>query len=478
MNKLKTFLLLIILGFSTLFIIPNTLNAATVYFKTTSSASKVVVGKSFNVTVKVSSSEKLGTWEYTINYNSGVLYLVSGQKSVADPGNGTQTSATYSYTFKAIKSGSSDLSVKSYGAFNLDEAVLTPSVSGTSVTVITQAQLESSYSKDNNLKSLSVDGATISPAFSSGTTAYTTELNSNTTQIKINASPNDSKASVSGSGTFDVIEGENKFTITVTAENSSTKTYTLIANVIDPNPITVTTEENEKMTVVKRESSLVAPNLYTKSTVTIDEQVIPTLINNITKLTLVGLKGTDGTVNLYIYKDGKYTKYNELKLSSITLFIINQDKEELFGCKKTSIKINKISTPVYKYSKDSTNALIYAMNTATGEKSYYIYDIKNNTAVIYDNEQISALNTKLGTYKKIIIGLLVESGIFIILIITLLAKTSKKNKLQKEEIKEQKEKLIKEDPIIEEEVKIEKIEQERIPEVKPKKKTEKKKEKK
>ena len=48
----------------------------------------------------------------------------------------------------------------------------------------------------------------------------------------------------------------------------------------------------------------------------------------------------------------------------------------------------------------------------------------------------------------------------------------------KEEIKEQIVKLIEPEPIIEEEVKIEKVEPERIPEVKPKKKVEKKKEKK
>lgn len=478
MKKLKNILLLIIIGFSTIFIIPNTLNAATVYFKTTSSASKVVVGKTFTVTVKVSSSVKLGTWEYTINYNSGVLSLISGQKSVADPGNGTQTSATYTYTFKAIKAGSSTMSVKSYGAFSLDEAVLTPSVSGTTITVITQAQLESSYSKDNNLKSLSVDGATLSPVFSASKTAYTVQLNSNTTSIKINAAPNHSKATVSGTGTFDVIEGENKFTITVTAENSSTKIYTLIANVVDPNPIIVTTEDGEEMTIVKRKSSLVAPNLYKESIVTIDEQEIPALTNDITKLTLVGLKDSEGTVNLYIYNDDKYSKYSELKLSSITLFLIEQNKDELFGYKKTSIKINNTDTTVYKYSKNSKVALIYAMNTATGEKSYYLYDIKNNTVTLYDNEQVKDLTNKINTYKKIILGLLIESGIFVMLIITLLIKITKRNKLQKEEIKEQKEKLIEPEPIIEEEVKIEKVEPERIPEVKPKKKVEKKKEKK
>ena len=57
-------------------------------------------------------------------------------------------------------------------------------------------------------------------------------VNSNTTKIKINALVNDSKAKVNGTGEFEVVEGSNSFSVVVTAENGSTKTYTL--NVVAP----------------------------------------------------------------------------------------------------------------------------------------------------------------------------------------------------------------------------------------------------
>ena len=172
MKKLSKFLisLLVICLF-----IPS-LKAASATFKTTSNRSSVVVGNTFTVTVKVSSSNTLGSWEYTISYDSSVIQLVSGKKSVADPGNGSQKSQTYTYTFKAIKSGKSNITVKSYAAYGRDEKALSCSASGTTVKVITKAELEASYSKDNNLKSLSVDGANISPTFSKDITDYKVEL--------------------------------------------------------------------------------------------------------------------------------------------------------------------------------------------------------------------------------------------------------------------------------------------------------------
>ena len=185
--------------------IPN-VSAASATFKTTSNKSSVVVGNTFTVTVKVSSGSVLGSWEYTINYDSSIVQLVSGKKSVADPGNGSQKSASYSYTFKAIKAGSTNISVKSYGAYGWDEKALSCSASGTTVKVITKAQLEASYSKDNNLKNLTVDGATVTPEFNKDVTDYKVELGANTTSITINASPNDSKSHITGTGTFEVTE--------------------------------------------------------------------------------------------------------------------------------------------------------------------------------------------------------------------------------------------------------------------------------
>ncbi len=435
MKKLSKFLLSILV---ICLFIPN-LKAASATFKVTSNRSSIVVGNTFNVTVKVSSGVVLGSWEYTISYDSSVIQLVSGKKAVADPGDGSKKSASYSYTFKAIKSGKSNISVKSYGALGWsDEKPLSCSVSGTSVKVITKAELEASYSKDNNLKSLSVDGANISPTFSKDVTDYKVELGANVTSINIKASTNDSRARVSGTGTFEVTEGDNKFQIIVTAENGSTKTYNLIASVVDPNPIEVQDIKGNNLVVVKRKALLTPPESYKETTVSIKEQEIPAFISDITNFVLVGLKDSEGKTNLYIFVKDKntFTKYTELKMNELVLLPIesNNYKEYI----KTTVKINDEEIDAYKYKKDSKFAIIYALDTQNGEKNYYRYDLRNNTVTFIDDEEEKELVNKLQTYSYIIIGLLSETFILFIILILLLRSKALHNKRKRIKLEEAK----------------------------------------
>lgn len=167
------------------------------------------------------------------------------------------------------------------------------------ITVITQSQLEASYSKNNNLKSLSIKGLKLSPSFNSSTTKYKANASATTTKVEIKAKASDSKSKVSGTGTKKVSEGENKINVTVTAQNGSTKTYTIIVNVTDPNPIEVVLDD-VKYTVVKRESSLDMPEDYTKTTIELNKQKIPVFYNETNNITLIGLKNSDGDIDLYI----------------------------------------------------------------------------------------------------------------------------------------------------------------------------------
>ena len=224
-KRLSLFLFGIILSFTSI----SPLYAASASISVSSSASKVVVGNTFSVTIKVSSSSALGAWEFTPSYDKGRFKLVSGETTVADvANNGSTKSKSYSYKFKAIASGSGTISVKSYGVIDWNKKTMSVSVSSRTISVITQSELEASYSKNNNLKSLSIDGLKLSPSFNKNTTKYTAEASSNTTKINIKASVEDSRSRLSGTGSKSVVEGENKFNITVTAENGSSKTYTII----------------------------------------------------------------------------------------------------------------------------------------------------------------------------------------------------------------------------------------------------------
>ena len=104
-------------------------------------------------------------------------------------------------------------------------------------------------SNDATLKSLTVSQGTLTPEFTPETTEYTVELREQTTII-IAAAANYNKASVTGAGTKTLVIGSNPYTITVTAEDGTTKDYTVLvsnlSNVGIDNPTNVIVVSSEK----------------------------------------------------------------------------------------------------------------------------------------------------------------------------------------------------------------------------------------
>ena len=82
-------------------------------------------------------------------------------------------------------------------------------------------------SNDATLASLTVSAGTLSPAFDAGTTSYTVGVANAVEAITFTAAASDGKAGVAGAGTHALAVGENRFDIVVTAEDGTTKTYTV-----------------------------------------------------------------------------------------------------------------------------------------------------------------------------------------------------------------------------------------------------------
>ena len=82
------------------------------------------------------------------------------------------------------------------------------------------------YLSDCTLSALSIEGLTLSPAFSSGTVTYTAATESETVPA-VTATPTVDGATFSVVKPAQFVEGENTITITVTAINGTTKTYTV-----------------------------------------------------------------------------------------------------------------------------------------------------------------------------------------------------------------------------------------------------------
>ena len=434
------FTLIVLIG------VPITTHAASGTISVSSSSS-AVVGNTITVTVRLSSSSALGSWDMDLSYNSSYLRLTSssaengGTYMVGYASNGSTYSKTYTFQFQVLKSGSTTVGVNSYLVYGFDESEMSISSSTKTIRLMTQAELEATYSSDNNLKALSIDDYELTPAFNTDTLEYTVTVPSEVTKIKINATKNDSTATVSGDGEHEVNEGSNVFEIKVQAQNGSTKIYKITVNVEDANPINITTD-NTSYTIVKRRDNIEAPSSYTETTITIDDVEIPAYYSEASGLTLIGIKDEEGNVYLAIYyaDENRYEIYNENKSDQLTLYIkdIPEEKE---GFIKSTVTINDITYDYLKLNDTSNFILIYAMDIVTGEEDYYIYDKENNSYVLYNDELMNMYVTETEKYKQVILygGIGAVVVIFILLIICMRKPKRQKKKKITPESKEEKE---------------------------------------
>lgn len=441
MNKKIKIILMLLLTLTMSLGLIKELNAASANIKVTTNKSYLVVGGEITVTTRISSAEALGSWEYTLSYDSSKLKLISGTTNVVDYASNSSTkSRSYTYKFKVIAKGTSTVSIKGYNGYAFDESKLSISAGSVKITAITQAELEASYSKNNNLSSLVVEGYELSTPFDKNTLEYTVSVPSDVEKITINATVEDKTASLIGTGEFEVSEGENKFEIKVTAQNGGLKTYTLKINVEDKNPIEVVID-NKKYTVVKRVKSLEIPRTYEETTENINGIDVPAFKSTITNFTLIGLKNISGEVSLYLYDNGVYTKYTEINTSGIVIFP-KETKNIPKDYTKTEIEINGIKVTAYKYKNQTNFYLIYGVNIETGKEGLYEYDTENSSIIKYNSTIIDELNKRIDNYFLIIAVLGVESLVLLtILLITNVKRKSKnRNKKQIKNITEQEEK--------------------------------------
>ena len=323
-------------------------------------------------------------------------------------------------------------------SWNDVNTLFTPSITNATVTVKTQKEIEASYSKDNNLKSLSIEGYEITPAFSKDVTEYSVEVPDDVLSIKVSARVSDGTASLRGTGTIDVSEGSNKVDVVVTAQNGATKTYSITVAVKDLHPIEVDVS-GEKMSVVKKESLLTCPTGYTPKTIKIDDMDVPAFISEITTFVLVGLKDESGNIKLYKYDESGYEEYSELKSKGLILYP-ETPGSLLEGFKKGTITINDIEVTSYTNPSIGNNVLVYAINVENGYKGYYIYDKDESSFIRYDDSSTKAIKKQENEYKLIIGAVSFIALILLLIAIIIGCKLSKLKKMISKKIPDKKEK--------------------------------------
>ena len=193
-------------------------------------------------------TQKIGSpWKVEFSGNN----FVAIDDNLSNPIKGKATLFTVAFSVKSVAAGTNikisctDV-VASDG--NADANVGTVSYS---VTVAPP------LSTNNKLSGLTVDNATISPAFSADTTSYTAEVPFSVSKLNVKATAADSKAKVSVNSPSLTPGGTTKVSVTVTAESGAKKTYTIsVKRAQDPN---YKASDNNKLSGIQVEGFLLSP---------------------------------------------------------------------------------------------------------------------------------------------------------------------------------------------------------------------------
>ena len=441
-KNLKKLCLLFVI--TIIILIPKNVKALTASLSC-SSKSSVTLGNTITVTISGNASTT-SYWEGMLAYDSSKLQLISGD---ARPFTDSATSSPrFTYTFKSIATGSAYVKMSSMNISDelANESPISISSSTCNINVVKASSSSGGQSNnvvknsDNNLKSLSVDKGTLSPEFNKDTLEYSVELASDITKININAEKNDSKASVTGIGEVQVKEGQNKIEIVVTAENGSTKTYIINAYVKEKDPINVKISDKE-YTIVRNLDNITLPNGFEEKDVKIKDEIVKGAYNNVSDLTLVALKDSSGKVSLYIYDLNKliYKKFSLISSSNTNIVVVDPDKWVKIPHRyyEDQFEYNGELIKGYTLGEKSDFRVIYGIDTVTGEKTFYQYDLVNNTIQRFYNEQVEIY---INLVKKCKLAFIILGSFIIILtiiIIVLLSKNVKfKNKYLSKKLNE------------------------------------------
>lgn len=371
-------------------------------FSVSRSASSVSPGGSFTVTISAS-----GAGQFSVSASNG---SVSSSSVWVD--------GSASVTCTAGQSGTTTVTVTAVDATGYDESPITGSQStsvsikspssssgsssssssgsssssssnnSSSSTTTTVQEPEVKKSSEKNLSSLSVSEGTLSPKFSAGTTIYKVDLTNEVEKLTISAKAKDSKAKVSGTGEKELKIGENNFTVTVTAEDGSKKTYTISVYVTEK-PTQFVKLGDQSLGILNDLSKVDVPKGFEKTTIKIDDKDVTALQNKNLGLTLLYLQTEDEKTGFYIYdvdNNKVLRQYQTLTVNGKTYVIMDapENLEEVQGLEKSTIKIGDLEMNGWKFNEETLShyTLVYLMNDA-GESGLYTYEDTEGTLQKY-----------------------------------------------------------------------------------------------
>lgn len=386
MKKLK----LLLIVFISMFIYTYKVDAAM-----NVSRSSVTEGESFTVTVGLTAA----AWEVHVSANGPVsgCYIneADSDSGAADGYRSFQTTCTATGQGSITISLTGNYTPEAGGTIGLNETGYV-TVNAKQVSppqpqyVYTPPTYYYTKSANNNLSSIGVEGATISPEFDSGTTEYEVLMPAGTTEINVLATKEDDRSTIAGDGKREVSDGPNSIEVIVTSESGLSKTYTLIVTV-EEEALPVRFNGHD-YTFIRKSNNLPKVSSYYSVTKTVYNEIeVPAYYSEVTNLTLVGLKDSKGKSYLYMYdsETHAFKLYSEINLGNIAVYTKTPNKKDMINDLKESVlKINGYEYNAYQFDLNSNYYLVYGTNANTNNTGWFMYDSEENTLQRYNMSEV------------------------------------------------------------------------------------------
>ncbi len=347
-----------------------------------SAPGSVTVGNQVKVTVKLSSSEKIGSWRFSVSYDPSVLEYVSGADSggggavsFADSSDGT-TGFSKTITFRTKKIGNVTVSVGSAQVVSFDSASnMTVNTPSRKISVVAAPDL----SGENHLSALSVSTGELTPAFAAGTNAYTLSVPYEITSLSVYATAKDNKASVSVTPSDALAVGENKIEVVVTAEDGSKRTYTLTVTRAQSELAGATVDlDGVTYNVAYDPATLAVPENYTPATAEYGEKkiLVFTAPQNVLQIAYLSNE-TDGAWYIYDADTRSFSEYRTALSANNTVVLLTPPENVTIpeGFLPHELTVGEETWSVYKSENFEEEGiwLVYGMKS-DGACEFFYYD--------------------------------------------------------------------------------------------------------
>ncbi|MGI6746026.1 MAG: cadherin-like beta sandwich domain-containing protein [Acutalibacteraceae bacterium] len=360
------------------------------------SSSSVTKGGTVKVTVKYTANELIGSWNFLLKYDKNYLEYKGGGDDNSGGGvvrfvdsrdKGSKT-VMQTVTFKALKVGSCYVSTDTLEIVREDGFV---NIGSTEASAKITINAPKEASTNANLSSLKISPGTLTPAFSSSVTEYTAKVDYSVKKLVVSAATAHSGATKSLSST-DLVVGENKIKVTVTAESGAKKTYTItVKRAASPLADLTVTLGAITYKVVFEEDQIKPPAKdFTPTSVLYKGNTLPALSSpkNLFKLVCLLSPSNEKCWFMYDETSEAFTKYISIVPPNKNYIILDMPQTETApeGYILKSVAVNDKDF-VYAFVRTDNETdkiiIVYAM-TLDGKKELYLYDTQEKTFMRYN----------------------------------------------------------------------------------------------